>query len=123
MYRAIVFLSLYAFSFASHAAAPVCTATYCYYTGQVNQAYVNEYNQVILYYDTMLTPAQSTAMNTTHPDGCVVDLSTAAGAQFGEMFYATLLSAQATRRAVTVFIFPAASTGLFPRCDRIWLAQ
>lgn len=123
MYRAILVLGLWACSVGSYAGAPVCTATYCSYTGQVNQAYVNEYNQVILYYDTMLTPSQSSLMNTTHPDGCVVDLSTAAGAQFGKMFYATLLTAQATRRAVMVFIFPATSTGLFPRCDRIWLAQ
>lgn len=112
-------------SVASYAGAPTCAVSsatnYCQYTGLVNQAYVNASNQVILYFDTFMTPAQASTLGATEVHACSVDLGTTQGAQFGKMFYATLLTAQAMRRSVTVMMVGAIFG--YPRCDRIWLAQ
>ena len=112
-------------SLASYAGSQTCavagTTNYCQYTGQVNHAYVNAYNQVILFFDTLLTTAQAATLGATEVTACSVDISTTPGAQFGKMFYATLLTAQATRRPVTVMM--VVSFAGYPRCDRIWLAQ
>jgi hypothetical protein len=123
--RIVLTLALLMAGVASYAGAPTCavsgTTNYCQYTGLVNQAYVNASNQVILYFDTFMTAAQAATLSATEVHACSVDLGTTQSAQFGKMFYATLLTAQATRRSVTVMMVGAVFG--YPRCDRIWLAQ
>ncbi len=109
-----------------HAAAPWCGAyngnNYCQYQGQVARAYVNNYDQIILYFDAPMTTADASKVGASVTDACIVSTSTTQGERFGKLFYGTLLSAQATRRKIVVQMNPPAVEG-YPRCDRVWISR
>ena len=104
------------------AAKPTCHvhngSPYCQYTGKVAQSYVNNGNQIILYFDTAFgSTSEINIPGVTVTSACLVPGNS--GMDFAKMFYASMLMAQATGRNVTVQMW--GETGGYPKCDRVWV--
>ena len=104
------------------AAKPVCYThngtPYCKYTGKVAKSYVNSDNNIILYFDTAFgSTSEINIPGVTVTNACLVPGSS--GMDFAKMFYASMLTAQATGRNVTLQMWGNASG--YPRCDRVWV--
>jgi hypothetical protein len=96
---------------------------YCQYQGRVAQSYVNNFDQILLYFDPPMLPADAAKIGATQVVGCIVSTAgTVQNERFGKLFYATILAAQAARRDVVVQMrAPAFET--WPRCDRVWMVN
>lgn len=110
------------FPVSASAAKPYCTvyngSPYCQYTGKVSKSYVNAGNQIILYFDTAFGSASEINIpGVTVTNACLVPGNS--GMDFAKMFYASMLTAQATGRNVTVQMW--GDLGGYPKCDRVWV--
>ena len=120
-----IVLLLCVFSTYTYADAPNCLENgdddYCGYTGKVQSIYVNSGNLVLMYFDTPMDPenAKLAGMQITVPNAGAVSIDQ--NPEFAKLFYSTALSAQATKRNVSVQM--RGQIGGFPKIDRIWLAE
>ena len=95
---------------------------YCQYNGKVSRAYVNAYDQLILYFDTPLNPANAAAVGLTGVT--VTNAATynmATNREAGKMLFAAMLSAQA--RGATVEVQMMSVSGGYLVMDRIWVLE
>jgi hypothetical protein len=129
-FRTIALLGVLAYgaghASSAHASAPNCypwgAAGYCQYDGRVVRAYINAYNQVILYFDAPVNPANAAAVGLT---GVTVDnaaiYNTTANPEFARGLFASMLAAQARGATVTVQMFSVSSGYLV--IDKIWVNE
>lgn len=95
---------------------------FCSYRGKVAQAYVNDNNWILVYYD---TPMASGAPSAVGISG-VTNFSAAIykwdnNERFGQMLYSTLLTAQA--RGAEIVIHMRSPTSGYLTIDRIWIYE
>jgi hypothetical protein len=108
------------------AAAPVCYpyngTGYCQYSGRVVKAYVNAYDQILLYFDTPVDLNQAASVGLT---GATVSTAAiynmSANRDFGKMLYATLVAAQA--RGANVEVQMHSVSGGYLVMDRVWIVE
>lgn len=108
------------------AAAPACYpyngSGYCQYNGLVREAYINAYNEIILYFDTPLNLASAAAAGVA---GVTVDSAAKYNMQgnpdFGKALFAAMLAAQA--RGATVSVQMHSVSGGYLVIDRIWVKE
>jgi hypothetical protein len=95
---------------------------YCQYNGKVSRAYMNAYDQVILYFDGPVDPAQaaSVGINGVSVTGAAL-YNMAANRDFGKALFAALLSAQA--RGATVEVQMSSVSSGYLVMDRIWVLE
>ena len=110
----------------AHAAAPVCYpyggAGYCQYTGKVVKAYVNAYDQILLYFDAPVDLNHAVSVGLTGASVSVAAIyNMAANKDFGKMLYATLLAAQS--RGANVEVQMHSVSGGYLAIDRIWIVE
>ena len=110
----------------SYGSAPQCHpyngSWYCQYDGRVRQAYINAYQQVILYFDTPLNIADATAVGAsgvTVNSAAVYNMGS--NPDFGKALFAAMLTAQA--RGVTVSVQMSSVSGGYLTIDRIWVNE
>jgi hypothetical protein len=108
------------------AAEPVCypwqSTGYCQYTGKVSRVYVNAYDQLLIYFDTPINPANAAAVGLTGvtvTTAAIYNMATNRDA--GKMFYAAMLAAQA--RGATVEVQMLSVNGGYLVMDRIWVLE
>lgn len=108
------------------AAAPHCHVHdgqgYCQYDGKVRIAYMNAYQQIILYFDTAMPPTAPGSVGITGVS--VFDAAiypTAENPDFAKALYASLLSAQA--RGATIQVQLWGTNAGYLKIDRIWVHQ
>lgn len=108
----------------------ICDNIKCSYTGKIATVYVNSKGQILVYldksYPELLTGAQALGQNTvTSSNAFVLRMFADDGsidtkrAEVAKLFYASVLSAQATSSEVTLHA-RIASSG-YMMADRIWL--
>ena len=120
---------LSSFSFKLYAAEPTCQFSsagnwYCQYSGTVDRIYVNSGNMILLYFDTCFqqTTLDASASNgLTFNQRCAASIPLTDNPDFAKLFYSTALSAQASKRNVTIQMRGTHSS--YVKMDRIWLAQ
>jgi hypothetical protein len=108
------------------AGAPNCypynSTGYCQYDGRVREAYINAYNQVILYFDTPVNPAHAASVGL---GGVTVDSAAIFNMQsnpdFGKSLFAAMLAAQA--RGAIVSVQMSSVSGGYLVMDRIWVKE
>jgi hypothetical protein len=113
-------------SSAASAAAPYCGMSgsqgYCQYNGKVSQAYVNAYQEVLLYFD---APVPASEVAAAGISGVSIygaaRFHMASNPDFGKMLYASLLAAQARGASITVQMHT--SGGGYLQIDRIWVNE
>ena len=118
---------LFFYSQACFADKPSCTANsggYCQYTGYVKQIYVNKSGMILIYYDTPFDTEQDAdvagySLGLGGRSAAVVLVSE--NPEFAKLFYSTALSAQATKRKITIQMRGTHSGYL--KADRIWLPE
>lgn len=108
------------------AAAPNCHPYngygYCQYDGRVREAYINAYNQIILYFDTPASLANVAAVGlagVTVDNAAIYNMQT--NPDFGKALFAALLAAQA--RGATVSVQMHSVSGGYLVMDRIWVKE
>jgi hypothetical protein len=108
------------------AAAPQCYTWsgggYCQYNGKVAQAYINAYQEIFLYFDTPVDPAQAASVGLTgvtvnHIARCHMT----SNPDFGKALFAALLAAQA--RGATISVQMHSVSGGYLMMDRIWVME
>lgn len=120
-----ILIALGASSTAS-AAAPVCAVYngqgYCEYNGRVAQAYINAYNQILLYFDAPVSPASLSAAGITGVSsyGAAIYRVTD-NPEYARALYATLLAAQARGATISVQLWGTHDGYL--KMDRIWIYE
>ena len=110
----------------AHAGATTCgtvgSGPYCQYIGAVSTVYVNDANQILLYFDTPLDLSLPSGVGIT---GVTQNFAAAYlisdNTEFAKMLYATMLSAQSQN--VTIGIQMRGSTGGYLKIDRVWINQ
>jgi hypothetical protein len=110
----------------ANADAPHCHAYanggYCQYDGRVREAYINAYNEVILYFDTPFDAAHAASVGLS---GITVTgaakFNMASNKDFGKSLFAALLAAQARGANVSVQMHSVAGGWLV--IDRIWVKE
>ena len=119
-------LSTLLMSVPASAAAPQCYTysggAYCQYEGKVNRAYINAYGQVLLYFDTPMSPGAPGAVGiagVSINDAAIYP--TTENPDFAKAFYATLLAAQA--RGATIQVQMHGSNAGYLKMDRIWILE
>jgi hypothetical protein len=95
------------------------TAPYCQYDGRVSRAYVNAYDQILLYFGTDFGTAGPTQVGLAATTGAAAIVSMVAKPEFAKMFYASLLTAQAQGKTITVQMYGV--SGGYLQVDRIWV--
>jgi hypothetical protein len=108
------------------AAAPYCgmagTQGYCQYQGKVSQAYVNAYQEILLYFDAPVPASEVAVAGFTGVSNFgAARFHMAGNPDFGKMLYASLLAAQARGATVTVQMY--SSGGGYLQIDRIWVSE
>jgi hypothetical protein len=108
------------------ASAPACYtyngSGYCQYQGKVAQAYMNAYNEILLYFDTPANPSDVANVGITGVTnyGAARFLITN-NPEFGKALMAALLSAQARGATITVQLW---GTGAgYMTIDRFWVSE
>jgi hypothetical protein len=109
-----------------HAAAPQCyvygSGGYCQYNGKVREAYINAYDQVILYFDMPVDPAHAASVGLTGVTIPGAAMYTMTGNKdFGKALFAAMLAAQA--RGAEVSIQMHSVSGGYLVMDRIWVKE
>jgi hypothetical protein len=95
---------------------------YCQYDGRVQRAYINAYQQVILYFDTPINTASATSVGITGvtvSDAAIYNMG--ANPEFGKALFAAMLTAQARGTTVSVQMHSASDGYLV--IDRIWVNE
>jgi hypothetical protein len=110
----------------SHAAAPSCYVYngqgYCEYNGRVAQAYINAYNQILLYFDTPVSPASLSAAGITGVSSYSAAIYRVTdNPEYARALYATLLAAQARGATISVQLWGTHDGYL--KMDRIWIYE
>jgi hypothetical protein len=110
----------------ANAGAPQCSTWngqgYCQYVGRVSSAYVNDGNQIILYFDTPMDPGAPASVGISG-----VSVYSAAtyrmtdNMDFGKALYASLLAAQSRGATVEVQMWGVYAGYL--KIDRIWVHE
>jgi hypothetical protein len=101
---------------------PYGSSGYCQYDGKVRQAYINAYQQVILYFDSTFNTADAAAVGISGVSvnsAAVYNMGT--NPDFGKALFAAMLSAQA--RGATVSVQMSSSSGGYLLIDRIWVSE
>jgi hypothetical protein len=109
-----------------HAAAPHChvygSGGYCQYDGRVREAYINAYDEVLLFFDTPIDPAHAASVGM---NGITVTTAAkfnmAGNKDFGKSLFAAMLAAQARGAVVSVQMHSVAGGWLV--MDRIWVKE
>ena len=110
----------------ARAGAPHChpynSTGYCQYDGRVARAYINAYNEVILYFDTTFDPATAGAVGL---GGVTINnaakFNMASKPDFGKALFAALLAAQA--RGATISVQMSSTLDGYLVMDRIWVDE
>lgn len=119
------FSNLYSSQQVSYAAAPTCQpsssgSVYCQYNGKVARAYINASNTILVYFDTNMTAAELAESNTTATATYAAALKiTPENETFAKAFYATLLTALAANKTVTIQM--RGKESIYLKMDRIWI--
>jgi hypothetical protein len=101
---------------------PWQSSGYCQYDGKVTRAYMNAYNQVILYFDSTFNTSIASAVGLNG-----VNINNAAmynmqsNPDFGKSLFAALLAAQA--RGATVSVQMSSVSEGYLVMDRIWVNE
>ncbi|UTW46450.1 hypothetical protein KFE80_06110 [bacterium SCSIO 12696] len=111
----------------AYAGKPACSSSYggyCYYDGYVSRIYVNASGLILLYYDTLFDSEQSAdvagfSISSSGRHAAAVVISE--NPEFAKLFYSTALSAQATKRKISIQM--RNTTSGYLKADRIWLAE
>lgn len=108
------------------AGAPTCqfsgSSPYCQYTGKVTRVYINQWNTILLYFDTpmdLTQPANVGFEGITSANAAAYPLSD--NPDFGKLLYASILSAQA--RGAKIIVQMRNRHGGYLRIDRIWVYE
>jgi hypothetical protein len=124
-FLAVFFAAVFGSS-AANAAAPYCgmagTQGYCQYQGKVSQAYVNAYQEILLYFDTPVPASEVAVAGFSGVSNYgAARFHMGSNPEFGRMLYASLLAAQARGATVTVQMY--SSGGGYLQIDRIWVSE
>ena len=101
-----------------------CSASYggyCQYTGKISRLYVNDGNFIIMYFENSVDPAIISAA------GISASVQDAGGYLitdnpiYAEYLYSTLITAQASKRPVTIQFF--GTTQGYLTLTKVWLAE
>ncbi len=108
------------------AGAPNCyvygSGGYCEYYGKVSQAYINSSDQIILYFDAPVDPAQAASVGLTGVTVSGAALhNMSANKDAGKALFAAMLAAQA--RGAEVRIQMHSVQGGYLVFDRIWVLE
>ena len=108
------------------AGAPTCTVhsgtPYCSYTGRVARVYVNQFNTILLYFDTPLDLSLPAAVGYDGVTSSVAGaISLTENPEWAKAAYATMLAANA--RGATVAVQMRGRIGGYAKIDRIWLYE
>jgi hypothetical protein len=95
------------------------TLRYCQYDGRVSRAYVNAYDQIIVYFDTDFGVSVPAQVGFSVSAANAATVSTVAKPDFAKMLYASVLAAQAQDKTITLQMYEVAN-GLLV-ADRIWV--
>jgi hypothetical protein len=107
------------------AAPPACYSAYggyCQYDGKVRIAYINAYNQIILYFDAAMpqtAPGSAGISGVSIFDSAVYPISE--NPDFAKALYASLLAAQA--RGALIQVQMMGTSNGYMKMDRIWVHQ
>jgi hypothetical protein len=110
----------------ARAGAPNCyvygSGGYCEYYGRVSQAYINASEQIILYFDAPVDPAQAAAVGLSGVTVSNAAIHYMAGNKdVGKALFAAMLAAQA--RGAQVRIQMHSVQGGYLVFDRIWVQE
>ena len=103
---------------------PLCYESYggyCQYTGFVQKIYVNSGNLILMYFDTTMDEGEWDTAGIVASNRNAAAIVINDNPDFAKLFYSTALSAQASKRKVTVQLRGAHSGYL--KIDRVWLDQ
>ncbi len=109
---------------AALAAKPTCSVAssgYCQYIGPVRQVYVNSGNLILLTFDVGIDPADAAIAGFTPSRGDAAAYPVDENPEFGKLLYSTMLTAQASKRQVTIQMRGTSSGYL--KIDRIWMVE
>jgi len=116
------------FSFSVKAEAPTCrvheSGPYCKYYGKVKNLYINEGNLLLMYFDAAGNISDIRSHIPEAWSGSVhvaAAYNTADNPDFANKLYSTLLTAQASKRKVSIQMRGVTSGYL--KIDRVWLAE
>lgn len=101
--------------------APYGSGGYCEYNGRVREAYVNKFDQVIVYFDESFDVSVPSQAGFTVSNASAAMLTISDNPDFAKMFYASVLSAQA--RGATVRIQMMSVIHGYLMADRIWVVE
>lgn len=123
---ALIVVPLSFLSFEANASEPTChpynSAGYCQYRGKVVKAYVNAYDQLLLFFDTPVNPVNAAAVGLSGvsiANAAVYNMATNRDA--GKAFFAAMLAAQA--RGATVEVQMLSVSNGYLAMDRIWVLE
>lgn len=130
MKKIVLFLGFVLIVFSSStlkAAAPTCQVSsanepYCSYKGKIEVLYVNDSNNILLYFDTDLNLDNATNVGitgVTAKDRVVVRYDQ--NVKFADYFYSTALSAFAAKKTVLIQMRTVYGGALV--ADRIWITN
>ncbi len=94
---------------------------YCQYTGKISKLYVNDGNFIIMYFENSVDP---TAISNA---GISASVNDAGGYLitdnpiYAEYLYSTLITAQASKRPVTIQFF--GTTSGYLKLSKVWLVE
>jgi hypothetical protein len=122
MTTAVIAGALFGTSGMVHAGKPGCGTSggenYCYYTGKVLNSYVNAGNVILMYFDTQFgSTSEINIPNVQTLGACAVSMTGTPA--FSKLFYASILTAQAGGRNVSVQMRGTINGTLV--CDRVWV--
>ncbi len=94
---------------------------YCQYTGKISQLYVNDSNFIIMYFENSVDPAiisdAGIPASRYNAGGYLITDNPI----YAEYLYSTLITAQASKRPVTIQFFGTKSGYL--KLSKVWLAD
>jgi hypothetical protein len=119
-------LAVFTLLVSSHCFAdkPQCYGTYggyCQYNGYVQNLYINSGNVILVYFDTAMDEGEWEKAGVAATQRSAAAILVDENPEFAKMFYSTALSAQATKRKISVQLRGVHSGYL--KIDRIWLEQ
>jgi hypothetical protein len=94
---------------------------YCQYHGRVSRAYVNAYDQILLYFDADFGTAVPGQAGLSVTSGAAAMVSMTVKPEFARMFYASILAAQGQGKTITVQMYAVANGYL--QVDRVWVNE
>lgn len=111
-------------SFSAFAAKPTCHSSnggYCEYTGKISRIYVNNSNQILVYFDTPFDVGEWDKAGFTASQTAAAIILIDEKPSYAKLFYSTALAAQVSKREVNFQMRNVVNGYL--KADRIWLSE